>query len=152
MRYGNPLSRPLAVAACVMLSAVSAAPSQVANRVPVTIVLVDQMPVPNAPFVIQRRPQVSPADVILLPRTGANPRMLSDAVRALVLARQNSGDRPRTPMTLRMRLPSETGAESRGVLGWTVRVLQDLRHASPLEIAGIGQVPAVQIWLPRQDK
>ena len=143
--------RSLVIAGCLALFAAASAPAQARTRVPVTIVLVDEMPIPAATFAIQRRPDTSPADVILLPRSGANPQMLSEAIRALVLTRQNSGDWPGSAMMLRMRPRMDAGISSQGVIGWTVRVLQDLRRAAPLPIAGIGQVPAVQVWLPRQD-
>lgn len=132
-------------------SAADSAGAQQRSRVPVIVALVTDMPVPDAPFVILRRPDILPHDVILLPVNGANPRMLSDAVRALLLARQHSGDRPLAPATLRMRPNAERDAGNRGLLGWTVQVIQDLRRADPMPIEGVGRVPTVQIWLPRQD-
>lgn len=150
MRRVN-LGCSLVLAGCLTLFAAASAPAQAGTRVPVTIVLVEEMPIPAATFAIQRRPDTSPADVILLPRSGASPQVLSEAIRALVLTRQNSGDWPRSAMTLRMHPRTDSGIPTRGVIGWTVQVLQDLRRADPLQIEGIGHVPAVQIWLPRQD-
>lgn len=122
--------------------------AQPAARVPATVALIEELPAPNAGFLIVRRPNVSPHDVILLPRNGASPRMLSDAVRALLLARRNGGDQPSTSQTLRVRSRDES---SHRILPWTTRVMQDLRRADPLPITGIGSVSAVQIWLPPQD-
>lgn len=73
-----------------------------AGRVPVTIVLVDSLAQPDATYLIMRRADAAPADVILL-RAGADADQLSDGVRALLVARQAGGDHPSTTRTLRVR-------------------------------------------------
>lgn len=139
----------VALTACwiAMWACVDGVSAQHSRRVPVTVALVDRMPVPDAHIVILRRPGMTPQDVILLPRIGASPRMLSHAVRAMILARQNGGDVPATGQTMRVRLRDNT---TPGIIPWTTRVINDLRRAEPLPISGVGTVSAVQIWLPPQ--
>jgi hypothetical protein len=118
-------------------------------RVPVTVALVDRLPAPDAPFVILRRTRATPADVILLPRD-ADATVLTDAVRALLLARRNAGgDVAAAPAVLRARFRS-SGGNGRPLLPWAPRVLNDLRRAPVSELVGVGQVRSVQIWLPAQ--
>jgi hypothetical protein len=119
-----------------------------AGRVPVTIALVDSIAQSTAPFVLVRRADVGPNDVILL-RTGADAQQLSAAINALLVARQASGDRPVTTGTFRVR-PRQNVRTARRVLPWVPRVLADLRRASRQSIPGVGSYPAVVIWLPRQ--
>jgi hypothetical protein len=142
----------LLCAAALLLALVSALPARAQDapatmRVPVTVAIVDELPYPDAPFVILRRPAETPRDVILLPRT-ASPALLSDAVRALALARQQGGDVPRSASVLRLTVPQGRGWE-RAPLPWVPRVLRDLRRASETTLAGVGRVQAVEIWLPR---
>lgn len=124
-------------------------PPRTPTRVPVTVALVDRLPAPDAPFVILRRTNATPADVILLPRD-ADASVLTDAVRALLLARRNAGgDVAAAPAVLRARFRS-SGGNGRPLLPWAPRVLNDLRRANVRELAGVGPVKAVQIWLPAQ--
>ncbi len=118
------------------------------GRVPAAIVLVDSLPQQGAPFVIVRRVDVSPGDVILL-RTGATAEHLSDAVRALMMARQVSGDSATTAGTIRLR-PRQGVAQNRPTLPWAPRVLADVVRAQVQNIPGVGRGRSVTIWLPRQ--
>jgi len=72
------------------------------TRVPVTVVLVERLPVPGAPFVVQRRPTAAQRDVILLP-ADADASVLSEAVQTLLVARQAGGDIPAEAATMRVR-------------------------------------------------
>jgi hypothetical protein len=119
-----------------------------AGRVPVTIVLVDSLAQADAPFIVVRRADAAPADVILL-RAGADAEQLSDGIRALLVARQASGDHPAATRTLRVR-PNQAQAARRPPLPWAGRVLADLRKAERRPVQGVGIRPAVTIWLPRQ--
>lgn len=134
---------------------------QAPRRVPVTVVLADQLSRPDAPFVIQRRANSRPGDVIVL-RSDATPSQLSDAIRALMTARQAGGDSASVTGTMRMRphaSSSAVGARGRpaggrmprNVFPWADRVLRDLRQSPVREVAGIGRVKAVEVWLPRQN-
>lgn len=118
------------------------------TRVPVTLVLVERLPVAGAPFVIHRRPGAARQDVILLP-AGADARVLSEAVRMLLVARQAGGDTPTTAATMRVR-PQRGRATARVVFPWAQRVLADLRRAEARPVEGVGTVATVEIWLPRQ--
>lgn len=119
------------------------------RRVAATVVLVDSVAQPDAPFVIVRRPGATPADLILV-RSSVNATQLSDAVRGLLTARQANGDFPVAAATFRVRPHQRAGATARPAFPWAPRVLNDLRRAEVREISGIGRVRAVQIWLPRQ--
>ena len=132
-----------------------AASSAPPRRVPATIVLTDSIAQRGAEFVIVRRVGVAPHDLIVL-RTGASAAHLSEAVRALIVARQAGGDRAKAPATMRVR-PQESRSQrqraaARPVLPWAPRVIADLRTAERRTIVGVGTVPAVQIWLPPQDR
>jgi hypothetical protein len=117
-------------------------------RFPVTVALVDSLPVPGVSFVVQRRADLTPADLILV-RVGTNPAEVSDAIRTLITARQASGDLPATTATIRMR-PQQRTQSGRREFPWSPRVLADLRRAPPRTIPGVGNVRAVDIWLPSQ--
>jgi hypothetical protein len=118
------------------------------RRVAATIVLVDSITQPDAPFVVVRRPGSTPADLILI-RTGVDAAGLSDAIRGLLNARRANGDFAGFAATFRVR-PQQRGVSARPAFPWAARVLNDLHRAEPREISGMGRLRAVQIWLPRQ--
>lgn len=150
------LSRILGVlaAALTLLPATGAGqtpqPHGKPSRVPVTVVIVERLPVTGAPFVVLRRADATPRDVILLP-AGADAKLLSEAVQMLLIARQAGGDTAAAPATLRVR-PQRGRISQRPVLPWAQRVLNDLRRAEPRRVEGVGSVPAVEIWLPAQTR
>jgi hypothetical protein len=113
--------------------------------VPVTVALVERLPYPAAPFIILR--QSTGSDYIILPRD-ADAALLTDAVNALLLARQRGGDRATADAVLRVRAPDH--ARGSRPLPWVARVLADLQRAPRRNVPTVGQAPAVQIWLPRQ--
>src|ERR1044072_6523672 len=119
-------------------------------RVPVTVALVESALPGNESWVVQRRPDVSPADVILL-RTTADAGQLAEAVRTLLVIRQADGDRPTVGRTLRIR-PRQRHRGAAREIPWIPRVWADLRRAKPREVAGLGTVRAVDIWLPPQHR
>lgn len=137
-----------ALVAICLLSLSASAQQGRPTRVPVLVATVDSLPNTTTPFLIVRRTEGEPRDVILL-RAGASADQLSDAVHALLLVRRETGDVPSTGGTLRVRPGARRGA--RPALPWAPRVLADLRRAEPREVPGVGLVPAVEIWLPRQD-
>lgn len=116
------------------------------TRVPLTVVLVSELPRPGTAYEIQRRPAGSDRDVVLLLNT-ATPEQLSDAVRGVLTARQVGGDRATGAGTFRVR--PHNGA-ARAALPWANRVLADLRAAHVRDVPGVGRVRAVRIWLPAQ--
>ncbi|HEX8245419.1 MAG TPA: hypothetical protein VF541_18030 [Longimicrobium sp.] len=119
------------------------------TRVPVTLVLVDRLPVGDAPFLVQRRTDTSPHDVILL-RADASQAQVSEAIRTLLVARQVAGDTATRAAILRVRPHQPGHANAHREFPWVPRVLADLRRAELTDVPGIGRVRAVQIWLPRQ--
>lgn len=119
------------------------------RRVPLTVALVESIPNRGGAFVILRRSDATPADVILL-TAAADAAALSNAIHTLALARSHGGDRPRKTVMLRQRPELSNPGRSRPELPWARRVLADLRGAVPRDLAGIGRVRAVDVWLPPQ--
>jgi hypothetical protein len=124
-------------------------PRQVA-RVPAALVLVDSLSQPGVPYAIQRRPNASPHDVILL-RTDASAAQLSEAIHSLLMVREARGDVPTTAATLRIH-PHGNAAVTlqRRPFPWAQRVFHDLHRASPASVPGFGNVRSVMIYLPRE--
>lgn len=118
-------------------------PPRVPSRVPVTVAMVERLPYPDAPFIIVR--EASGGDFILLPQN-ADAAVLTDAVNAMLLARQRGGDRARADAVLRVRAPER--ARGARPLPWAARVLADVRTAPPRPVPRVGVAPAIQIWLP----
>ncbi len=116
------------------------------TRVPLTVVLVSELPRPGAAYEVQRRTTGGDRDVVLLLET-ATPEQLSDAVRGVLTARQADGDTAMEARTFRVR--PHNGVAS-AVLPWANRVLADLRAAHVRDVPGVGRVRAVRIWLPSQ--
>ena len=122
--------------------------SQGSTWVPVTIALVDRLEDPSAGAMILRRRHEAPRDVILLARSSANAERLSAAVASLLIARQQHGDIPRQDAKVAV-------LADRGPQRWATtevpraqRVLARLRRVqSGREIAGVGRLPAVDIYL-----
>lgn len=119
-------------------------------RVPVTVAIVEEFVLADAPFVIHRSPGRAQQDVILL-RADADEHTFSEAIRALLLSRRHGGDAPTTQSLLRTQRPPN-GYGTLATLPWASRVLTDLRVANPTHLEGIGTVKAVEIWLPRQNR
>jgi len=118
------------------------------RQVPATVAMVDSLPIPGVPFVVQRRPDQMPRDLILV-RASATPDELSDAVWTLLTARLADGDYPATRAMVRMR-PQQHSPAARKQFPGTPGILARLRKANPRAIEGIGNARAVAIWLPRQ--
>jgi hypothetical protein len=117
------------------------------TRVPVTLVMADT---PSAePYRIIRRAQQAPHDVVLFSAT-ADSTALSDAVSELLLLRQVQGDTvTSTEGMMRLRGAGGRHAGSRPI-PWAERVMRDLSNARREDVAGIGVLRTVQIWLPPQ--
>ena len=146
----QPIFRALLVAAALaagpVVLAAQRAGERAPTRVPLTVVLVSELPRPGAAYEIQRRPTGSDLDVILLLDT-ATPEQLSEAVRGVLTARQAGGDTATRAGTFRVRPHRST---ARTALPWAARVLTDLRAAHVRQVPGVGRVRAVRIWLPPQ--
>jgi hypothetical protein len=148
--------RALSILLAALVYGASSASAQAApagsppTRVPVTIALVEQLPQPDAPFVILRRVNQADHDVILLP-VGADAQQLSLAVQALLTARSVAGDTAESPATIRVRPHSGERSPHRQ-FPWIARVHGDLHRAARRPVAGVGNVRAVVIWLPPQHR
>jgi hypothetical protein len=146
----NPMKLKTFILCLVALgSSAPAIMAQQPRRVAATVVLLDSITQPGAPFVLVRRPGATPADLILV-HSEIGAAQLSDAIRGLLTARQANGDFPNAAARFRVRPQSRTAAVARPAFPWAQRVLNDLRRAEPREIHGVGRVRAVEIWLPRQ--
>jgi hypothetical protein len=119
-----------------------------ARRVPVTIALVDRAADQDAPAVILRRRDAAPHDVILLRRGSATGEQLAVAIQTLLLARDAAGDTATTNATVRPRPGRAPSAWMGAERGRAERVVARLRGAAPVFVAGVGTVPAVEIYLP----
>ena len=123
------------------------------TRVLVTVALVQRLPVSDARFVIQRRPDTAPNDVILL-SPAATAADLDGAFHTLLVARQAGGDFPALRATVRMRPHDADKAQGRKHVQkkfpWVQKIIRDLQKAEMRDVAGVGQVRSVDVWLPRQ--
>lgn len=149
MNRASTRSRALLAALLLMVGApaVQAQAQARPPRVQVTVALVRQLPIRDEPYVLMRRAGPVPQDVILLP-ADATPELLSAAVSSLLAVRLQRGDVPvRTEM---VRFSTRRGGRAQPWFPWTPRVMADLRRVVPAELEGVGRVPSVEIWLPRQ--
>jgi hypothetical protein len=122
---------------------------EVTRRVPVTIVLWDQLPAPDSvPAVILRRGTAAPRDVILL-RRRATPGQLAAAVMRLMVIRDRMGDTARADAAFRLPnahgMPKGKGQREELQAG---RTLARLRTAPVQDVPGVGRVPALEVYLP----
>lgn len=127
------------------LSAQQATRPSAPTRVPVTIVLVDQVPMSAGMYVVQRQPKMTPHDVILL-RHDATVQDLSEALHTLLAVRQADGDTSSTSRLLRPH--PQQPARTRREFPWVPRTFAELRSQRPRTVAGVGTVRAVEVWLP----
>lgn len=132
-------------------SRLDAQASERPTRVPVTLALVDDIPGGAAPFRIVRRVHVAPYDVILL-HSSASQDALSEAIADLLTLRSIAGDTATAGGMVRVQRPPQAAGRSPRPLPWAGRVMDDLRRAQPRHVAGVGVVPAVEVWLPPQRK
>lgn len=126
--------------------------SQKRPRVPVTVVLVDRTPGVGASSVVLRRVHTAPHDVILLHADSASAQQLSNAVLDLLTIRSVGGDTASKDVVVRVTSKSLPAGGVRKQLPWAQRVINDLRNADRRAVTGVGEVQAVQIWLPSQQR
>lgn len=146
----NLLLLTTAISLGSQLHAQQGASARPVTRVPVTLALLDTLSGDN-PFRIVRRADLQPHDVILL-RSSADSAALSAAIRDLLSIRGVQGDTVRAGSSAALRVRRSPGGRRQPVrtIPWARDVMNDLRNSRPREVAGIGNVPAVQIWLPPQ--
>lgn len=119
-----------------------------AKRVPVTVALIERLPIRNAPAVVLRHAGPAPGDIILLEREIATGEQLSAAIWTLLGARALGGDTATSNSVLRV-------GQSRGPTAWrgnetrvSEHVVRRLRSAAPTYLAGVGSVPNTRVYLP----
>jgi hypothetical protein len=115
----------------------------------VTLAIVDSTLTGEGFFRILRRADQSPHDIILL-RDDIDVAALSGAIESLLLIRGQTGDTAKVNGTTRIRRSGRDPERPSRVLPWAGRVLNDLRRAQPRTVAGVGIVPALEVWLPPQ--
>lgn len=123
-----------------------------------TAVLVDDLPSPQQRYeaLILRQGVADGGDVVILRRSTANGRLLDEAVRALLHDRAIRGTafrsrdgRSVSRITLGVRgKPAPAGWGNR-MIPLAQRIVDSLFRAPPRTIAGVGNVPAVEFYLPR---
>jgi hypothetical protein len=117
------------------------------DRVPVSIVLVQDLGYGGAPAVIIRKPGAEPMDVILIRPDAATTAVLSEAVLGLLSMRKAEGDAPAgRERVLRVRSLQATST----ILPWAASALAGLREAPRQHVSGVGSYPTIQFLLPRQ--
>lgn len=117
-----------------------------ANRVPVTVALVDRLPDPLARSVVLRRRDVEPNDVILLASAAATADHLAAAIASLQIVRKEAGQYPSSNATISVRAEAPI-AWAETELPRAERIVARLRETQPHEVAGVGSVPATTLWL-----
>ncbi len=148
------LAVPLSIAP---LAAQQNSSPAVPTRVAVTFALIDELPYGGGSSAIVRRAEGAFADdsrhdVIVLVSRGASARELSSAVMDLLAIRGQHGDTGSTNAVMRVRPRTGSRTETRRVLPWAQRVVNDVRRAEPRLIEGLGEVRAADIWLPPQQR
>jgi hypothetical protein len=117
------------------------------GRVPVTIALVDSVPVPGAPAIILRRVGVDPHDVILIARRLASDSVVAAAVATLYSVRSSLGDTARSRITIGVRGAVARNRRGVGEIQQARQLLLRLISSPPREVRGVGVVPAVDAYL-----
>lgn len=153
---GSPM-RPytFALLACLLLlpatgvSQSQSAPTTPRTRAPVTVLIVDRELPAGGRWIIDRNAAGRGGDRIVLARA-ANSSDLSDAVRALLIARRLQGDSVTTHSLLRARREQRTTLNERRELPWAARVLEDARRAPARTAPRWGAARSVRIFLPSQ--
>lgn len=120
------------------------------SRVPVTVALVDELPGDGDRALVLRRHDQTPHDVIVLKRSVADGALLSSAVLTLLVAREIAGNAPRESSMLRVNQTAAPVAWRASEQRRADRVVSRARGAPPREVAGLGLVSAVDIYL-RED-
>jgi hypothetical protein len=119
-------------------------------RVPVLVLLVDSLPVPDARAVIVRQSSPPRRDYILLTRNTATARQLSAAVFTLVTVHATAGTVPDRDALIRVQAAEgptmwieteERRAES---------IVRRLQRTNARHVPGFGFVPAVRLTVPAQ--
>lgn len=121
--------------------------AEMARRVPVTIAMVDSLPVENAKAIILRRARVTPYDVILIRRGDANGDQLGAAVFTLLATRQVQGDTAKRDAVIKVNMLTPPAQWSRQEGNYPSRIASRLQVADARFIEGIGTVPARVIYL-----
>lgn len=116
------------------------------KRVPVVVVLMDRLPDAQSRATVLRRRDMDPNDVIVLARGSATGDHLAAAVASLQVVRKQAGQYPSSDATI-----SVQGDAPTAWVGTEVpradRILARLRETQPREVHGVGNVPAVTLWL-----
>jgi hypothetical protein len=103
---------------------------------------------PSEPYRILRFGRSDAKQDVILLGTAADAATLSRAIEALLAVRRAAGDVPESDAQMRVR----SGLSRRPVLPWAGRVLRDLSEAEPRHVPRVGQLRAVRIWLPAQQR
>jgi hypothetical protein len=117
-------------------------------RVPVFVLLVDSLPVPDARAVIVRQSSGPVNDYILLTRRTATARQLSAAVFTLLTVHATGGTVPNRSAVVRVRAAEGPAAWIETEERRAEAMVRRLHRASPRYVPGFGFVPAVRLTVP----
>jgi hypothetical protein len=120
---------------------------QTASYVPVSIAVVESASELGSDVLIFRRAKPDPGDIIVMAQAHATPRELVDAIMALLVARETSGDTASQNVTL--RVPASRGRVfSRPSEEATAQIiLQKLLLKRPALVPRIGMARTADIFL-----
>ncbi len=140
-----------ALAFAAMLAAPLGAQQTAAHaRVPVLVLLVDSLPVPDARAVIVRQSSSPVKDYILLTRRTATARQLSAAVFTLLTVHATAGTVPDRDGVVRVHAAEGPAAWIETEERRAEVLVRRLRRTHAQYVHGFGFVPAVRLTVPAQ--
>lgn len=117
-------------------------------RVPVLVLLVDSLPVPDARAVILRQSSSPVKDYILLTRRTATARQLSAAVFTLLTVHATAGTVPNRDAVVRVHAAEGPAAWIETEERRAEVLVRRLRRNNAQYVPGFGFVPAVRLTVP----
>lgn len=122
-------------------------PVDLARRVPVTVAIMDSLRDRNAPALIYRRAHAVPHDVIVLPRMHATGDLLSAAIEALLVARDQQGDTASSDGVIRVTRSTRPKFWRAHDTSLNRAVVTRLLLASRHAVEGLGQAATEDLYI-----
>jgi hypothetical protein len=123
-------------------------PTDLARRVPVTVAIMDSPRGAAAPALIYRRAHLVPHDVIVLPRARATGDLLSAAMEALLVARDQQGDTSSSDGVIRVNRTTKPAFwRDRDTKLNRALVARLLKSEMWHQVPGIGDAPTEDLYL-----
>lgn len=131
---------PLAILVAAWTGSSPAQPTTAQGKLPLAIVLVDELPFPNAKAVVVRRKDMKPQNLVLVTRQ-TSPDDLTRAMGALFSSRSHKGDQISSDLVA--PVPPGILAKHTRDYPQAVKDLTELRSARPRFIEGVGSRPVI---------